>query len=53
MDANPDFRDLLQCFCAEKVRFIVVGAYAVIFHAEPRWDARADGGRRSSWKLES
>lgn len=37
MDPNPDFRDLLQCLNAEEVRYLVVGGYAVVFHAEPRF----------------
>jgi hypothetical protein len=26
---NPDFRDMLSAFAAEKVEFLVVGAYAL------------------------
>lgn len=33
---NEDFLDLLRAFCAADVRFLVVGAYAVSVHAEPR-----------------
>lgn len=33
---NPDFRDLLRAFSDAEVRFLVVGAYAVAAHAEPR-----------------
>lgn len=33
---NPDFHDLLHELCAAEARFLVVGAYAVSFHAEPR-----------------
>jgi hypothetical protein len=33
---NPDFRDLLRAFCDAEVRFLVVGAYALAAHAEPR-----------------
>lgn len=33
---NEDFRDLLRAFCDAEVRFLVVGAYAVAAHAEPR-----------------
>lgn len=33
---NQDFRDLLRAFCDAEVRFLVVGAYAVAAHAEPR-----------------
>src|SRR5262249_24691690 len=33
---NDDFRDLLSALCAEKARFMVVGAYAVAVHGRPR-----------------
>jgi len=33
---HPDFKDLLAVFAAEKVRYLVVGGYAVSFHARPR-----------------
>ena len=37
MAVNPDFRDLFSEFNDASVRFIVVGAYAVTFHAQPRY----------------
>lgn len=42
MDANPDFRDLFQCLNDASVRYLVVGAYAVIFHTEPRYTKDLD-----------
>jgi hypothetical protein len=33
---NQDFHDLLSALCAAGARFLIVGAYAVSFHAEPR-----------------
>jgi len=33
---NPDFLDILRALCAAEARFLVVGAYAVSVHAEPR-----------------
>ncbi len=33
---NRDFRDLLGALCDAEARFLVVGAYAVSYHAEPR-----------------
>jgi hypothetical protein len=33
---NPDFVDLLRAFNAAKVRFLVVGAYALALHGRPR-----------------
>jgi hypothetical protein len=31
----PDFRELLAILNARKVRYLVVGGYAVSFHAQP------------------
>lgn len=42
MDTNPDFRDLFQCLNDAKARYLVVGAYAVIFHTEPRYTKDLD-----------
>jgi hypothetical protein len=33
---NQDFLDLLRALSAAEVRFLVIGAYAVSFHSEPR-----------------
>ena len=33
---NQDFRDLLRALSDAEARFLIVGAYAVSFHAEPR-----------------
>jgi hypothetical protein len=51
---NPDFLDLLRSLCDAEARFLVVGAYAVSYHAEPRatgdldlWvEANPDNARR-------
>jgi hypothetical protein len=32
---NQDFIDLLRALCDAEARFLIVGAYAVSFHAEP------------------
>ena len=37
MAVNPDFRDLFSAFNAASVRYLLVGGYAVGFHAEPRF----------------
>jgi hypothetical protein len=39
---NRDFRDLLRALCDAEARFLVVGAYAVSYHAEPRATADLD-----------
>jgi predicted nucleotidyltransferase len=33
---NNDYREMLQCLLEEKVRFLLVGAYAVAVHGFPR-----------------
>ena len=33
---NSDYRDILQIFIEEKVKFIIVGAYALGVHGVPR-----------------
>jgi hypothetical protein len=32
----PDYKDLLSAFHAHGVKYLIVGGYAVIFHAQPR-----------------
>jgi len=39
---NSDFKDLLRIFAEEKVEFLVVGAYAVIHHTQPRYTKDLD-----------
>lgn len=36
ISVNPDFRDVLRELSVAEARFLVVGAFAVSFHAEPR-----------------
>ena len=42
MFANSDFSDLLRLFNAGRVRYLVVGGFAVIQYAEPRFTADLD-----------
>ncbi len=42
MERNPNFRDMLSALKDENVRFLVVGAYAVMYHAEPRYTKDLD-----------
>lgn len=42
MPVNPDFKDLLHHLNAAKIRYLVVGAYAVIHHTEPRYTKDID-----------
>lgn len=34
---NQDYKDLLSAFQSHGVRYLVVGGYAVIYHAQPRF----------------
>jgi hypothetical protein len=42
MFVNSDFSDLLSLFNANKVRYLVVGGYAVVQYAEPRFTQDLD-----------
>jgi hypothetical protein len=42
MPVNNDFKDLFALFNKEKVEYLVVGAHAVIFYAEPRYTKDLD-----------
>ncbi len=42
MENNPDYRDLLRCLNAATARYLIVGAYAVTFHTEPRYTRDID-----------
>ncbi len=48
---SPDFRDLLRAFADAEVRYLLVGGYAVGFHAVPRFtkylDLWVDGSSRN------
>lgn len=39
---NQDFKELLQAFNDEQVRYLIVGGYAVIKHTEPRYTKDLD-----------
>jgi len=39
---NPDFRDLFAAFNAAGARYLLVGGYAVAFHAQPRFTKDLD-----------
>ncbi len=42
MAVNPDFRDLFAALNAGDARYLLVGGYAVAFHAEPRFTKDLD-----------
>ena len=36
MEINSDFSDLLSLLGRHRVRYLIVGGWAVVYHAEPR-----------------
>ena len=42
MALNKDYEDLLHLFNTEGVRYLIVGAYAVIYYTEPRYTKDID-----------
>ncbi len=45
---DRDFRELLACFIARKVEFLLVGGYAVAIHGHPRFTGDLDLWIRST-----
>jgi hypothetical protein len=39
---NSDFKELLKIFGREKVRYLIIGGYAVAKHSEPRYTKDLD-----------
>ena len=42
MESHSHFKDLLAVFARHKVKFLVVGGYAVMLDTEPRWTKDLD-----------
>ncbi len=42
MLTSPDFKELLKLFAAHDVRYLIIGGYAVMRHAEPRFTKDLD-----------
>lgn len=42
MRVNSDFAELLSALSFERVRYLVIGAYAVMHHTEPRYTKNLD-----------
>ena len=42
MPANKDYKDLFKILNEEKVEYLIVGAHAVIYYAEPRYTKDLD-----------
>ena len=48
MEIPQDFRDLLHLFNEQKVKYLVVGGYALAFHGAPRFTGDIDLWVRTS-----
>src|SRR6266545_1232502 len=61
MALNPDFRDLFAAFNAARVKYLLVGGYALAFHGRPRFtkdldvwlDPESENARRAYAALET
>ncbi len=42
MDLHPDFKDLLSAFADTNAEYLIVGGWAVGYHAEPRFTKDLD-----------
>ena len=42
MEIQPDFRDLLELFNSHRVKYLIVGGYALAFHGAPRYTGDID-----------
>ena len=42
MEVQPDFRDLFELFNKHKVKYVIVGGYALAFHGAPRYTGDMD-----------
>jgi hypothetical protein len=42
MEAQPDFKDLLELFNVHNVKYMIVGGYALAFHGAPRYTGDID-----------
>jgi hypothetical protein len=42
MEVQPDFKELLELFNANRVEYLVVGGYALAFHGAPRFTGDLD-----------
>ncbi len=42
MEVQQDFKELLELFNAHKVKYLIVGGYALAFHGAPRYTGDID-----------
>lgn len=48
MDLSPDFADLLAAFERARVRYLVIGGYAVSVHSRPRFTKTSTSGSETT-----
>lgn len=53
MLTSPDFKELLSLFKKHKVRYLIVGGYAVMRYTEPRFTKDLDTHRHRRQKPRS
>ncbi|MBA7656338.1 hypothetical protein ES703_64262 [subsurface metagenome] len=42
MEVQPDFKGLLELFNAHKIKYMIVGGYALAYHGAPRYTGDID-----------
>ena len=42
MEVQPDFKELLELFNAHKVKYLIVGGYALAYYGAPRYTGDID-----------
>ena len=42
MEVQKDFKELLKLFNAHKVKYLIVGEYALVYHGAPRYNKSID-----------
>ncbi|HCM28173.1 MAG: hypothetical protein A2Z99_10440 [Treponema sp. GWB1_62_6] len=42
MEARQDFKESLECFNANEVRYLIIGAFALAWHGHPRYTGDMD-----------
>jgi hypothetical protein len=52
MLTNPDFKELLKIFEKRKIRYLVVGGYAVMKYSEPRFTKDKEASGRPQDKID-
>jgi|GEM_PF-1272636 len=46
METRKDFKELLECFNKNEVRYVIIGAFALAWHGHPRYSGDPDVDNR-------